>query len=379
MVRIHAAWSGVLPLLAGLFLLSACEDSNLDEPEAAESPVSIGMMRLEYSDPARPSWGNSDAPRPVNAWMWYPAAEAGLAKSFDIPSDKPVFIGGRAIRDAQIAPGRHPLIVLSHGTGGSAFQMMWLGRRLAEAGYVVAAIDHHGNTAAEDGFDPRGFLYVWERPRDISFLITEILADPRFSDSVDSERIGAVGFSLGGYTVTAIIGGRIDRDRFVAFCASSKADNTCLPQTEYPDVEEDLEALIESDPAAAPPGKEVSAASYRDERIKAAAVMAPAIVQMLSDESLSEIDAPLLILAGQADGVAPVATNAQRLADAAQNAEMKIYPDAGHYIFLNACTSRGKRFVPVCKDAKGVDRVTIHEDAAAQIEKFLDSFLSPAP
>ncbi|MAW78841.1 MAG: peptidase [Parvularcula sp.] len=372
MVRINAPWSGALFLLAGLFLLSACDDSRVAGPEAAQSPVSIGMMRLDYSDPARPSWASRDEARPVNAWIWYPAADAAVAESFDIPSDKPVFIGGRAIRDAQIAPGRHPLIVLSHGTGGSAFQMMWLGRRLAEAGYVAAAIDHHGNTAAEDEFDPRGFLYVWERPRDISFLISEILADPQFSESLDSQRIGAAGFSLGGYSVTATLGGRIDLERFAAFCASSEADNTCLPQTEYPDVEEDLEALLQSDPSAAPE-KEASAASYRDDRIKAAAVMAPAIVQMFSDESLSEIDAPLLILAGQADEVAPVATNAQRLADAVSNAEMNIYSDAGHYVFLNACTSRGKRYVPVCKDASSVDRVAIHEDAAAQIESHFDS------
>ena len=77
--------------------------------------------------------------------------------------------------------------------------------------------------------------------------------------------------------------------------------------------------------------------------------------------------------AGQADEVAPVATNAQRLADAVSNAEMNIYSDAGHYVFLNACTSRGKRYVPVCKDASSVDRVAIHEDAAAQIESHFDS------
>ena len=48
---------------------------------------------------------------------------------------------------------KRPLVLLSHGTGGSAVMLAWLGETLARAGYVVAAINHHGNTATEDEAD----------------------------------------------------------------------------------------------------------------------------------------------------------------------------------------------------------------------------------
>ena len=81
-----------------------------------------------------------------------------------IPPARPVFIGGFAARGAEFATKsqKYPLILMSHGTGGASMQMMWLGRELAAGGYIVAAVDHHGNTAAEDKFDPRGFRMPWE-------------------------------------------------------------------------------------------------------------------------------------------------------------------------------------------------------------------------
>ena len=49
---------------------------------------------------------------------------------------QPEFIestAGRVADDAPMSPGdRRPLILLSHGTGGSALQLAWLGITLAE-------------------------------------------------------------------------------------------------------------------------------------------------------------------------------------------------------------------------------------------------------
>jgi predicted dienelactone hydrolase len=41
--------------------------------------------------------------------------------------------------------------------------MMWLGYYLASRGYIVAAVNHHGNTAAEKERAAQGFLLYWER------------------------------------------------------------------------------------------------------------------------------------------------------------------------------------------------------------------------
>ena len=365
-----------IALLAALSFSFAFAIGVINQEAYAADPVmsSVGMMRLDYADDARPSWRDPGEARPVGAWAWYPARRPAEAQDFSVPEKRPVFVGGYAVLDAPPREGARPLVVLSHGTGGSAFQMMWLGRRLAEAGYIAVAVDHHGNSAAEPQFDPRGFFYVWERPRDLAVLIDSITSDPRFASSIDEDRIAAAGFSLGGYTALAVVGGRIDLDRFRKFCASAEADATCDPQTEYADAAKDLDALIAADPGAAP-DETARRASYRDPRIKAVAAFAPALGQMLSDESLAAIETPVAIAVGDADKVAPESSNARRIADHVPDARFERYSGIGHYAFLNTCTKHGRRYVAVCKDAQGVDREAVHDRAAAYaIGHFEDVF-----
>jgi predicted dienelactone hydrolase len=89
--------------------------------------------------------------------IWYPAVVAATEKTIVVGSaDAPVFVAGRAAADAPWADtSMHPLVVLSHGFGGSARQMTWLGAPLARAGYVGVAVDHPG-TNGVDGVTPQG-------------------------------------------------------------------------------------------------------------------------------------------------------------------------------------------------------------------------------
>ena len=61
--------------------------------------------------------------------------------------------------------------------------MMWLGHYLASRGYIVAALNHHGNTASEKQPAAQGFLLVWERPRDLTVVLDKLLADSFFEES----------------------------------------------------------------------------------------------------------------------------------------------------------------------------------------------------
>jgi len=365
----------VLAAIVAVILIGCEGEISTIQNGVAESD--IGMRRLMYVDEARPAWSGETSGRPVSAWAWYPAQQAGPAVSFDIPEKQPIFIGGSVVRDVKIKAGKHPLVVMSHGTGGSAFQMMWLGRRLAAAGYIAIAVDHHGNTAAEEKFDPRGFLYFWERPKDITFLLDRVLADPVFMDSIDVERIGAAGFSLGGYTVVASVGGRGDFEQLEAFCASEMSDATCEPQAEYLNVFEDLETLIANDPSAAADRQDVKA-DYGDPRIGAIVAIAPAIAQIFTPDSLEAITVDMLVLVGDADSVAPAATNAERIVEYGQKTRLKIFSGATHYTFLNECTARGQRFVPVCRDETSVNRSAIHDAAANAAIGHFEVSLGPA-
>ncbi|MGF1507966.1 MAG: alpha/beta hydrolase family protein [Myxococcota bacterium] len=356
--------SGALVLLFGCL-----------ERDHAERGPPVGMQRLELRDPGRAAYFG-DGHRPMVTSIWYPAAADASMEMVEIPPDEPIFSGGPAARDAALASeGPFPLVMMSHGTGGSGLQMMWLGRRLAERGFVAVAVDHHGNTAAEPRFDARGFRMVWERARDISRVLDQLLEDDVWGHRIDRRRVSAVGFSLGGHTVTALAGGITDLDRFQAFCAGPERDAVCEPQPEYPEAAADLEAMLEANPALGERRSE-HRDSFRDPRITRFVALAPALAQMFTDESLASIRSPFLIIAGDADASVPIPTNARRLGDSIPLARLIVFSDVGHYTFLNPCNRWGRWFIPVCRDRTGVHRPEVHARVGRLVVEHLTTFSS---
>ena len=337
------------------WLLAACT-----EPVLVDGEPPVGIQRIGYTDPDRTAW-SSDAPRPLSTFVWYPAPEGTETTLIRIPQDNPVFTAGLGAWNAPMrGDGPLPLILMSHGTGGSALQMMWLARALASEGYVVAAVDHHGNSAAETEFDPRGFLLPRERALDITAVLDQLLEDPELGPSIDRKRIGAVGFSLGGFTVALLAGAQGDVDRFRRFCDGPMRDRTCDPQTEFPEAVELFRELLASDTRTQRLFGQF-AEPARDPRISTIALLAPALAQAVSDDSLGTMEPPILVIGASGDDIAPVSTNAERLA-LAPHARIQVIDEATHYDFLNLCTRRGKRFVPVCKGGS-VPREDVHRQA----------------
>ena len=113
-------------------------------------------------------------------------------------------------------PGHHPLILYSHASYGSPRQSSFLCAHLAAHGYVVAAVDHTGNTAAEwaarnervaarrpftkDETDAYVRRIIADRVPDLQILLDRMLED----ELVDPERVGLVGWSFGGWAVLAV-------------------------------------------------------------------------------------------------------------------------------------------------------------------------------
>jgi len=157
----------------------------------------IGELTLNFTDSTRN--------RLVKTELWYPTLDNDSAnlKITELP-----FVLEPTIRDARFMNQRFPLIVLSHGTGGNRFSLAWIAISLVKQGYIVASPDHWGNTF--DNKIPEYFVRYWERPLDISFIITQILKNENYSKHIDNKKIGAVGFSFGGYTTIALAGAEID-------------------------------------------------------------------------------------------------------------------------------------------------------------------------
>src|SRR5262249_10834776 len=114
-------------------------------------PYKVGLRTVPYVDTTRSNWQRT-APRPLLTDIWYPAApDANETAVYVGPPEYTLFVAGNAARDADMASAaaRFPLIALSHGTGGTALGLGWLASALAARGYIVAGVNHHGNSAVE--------------------------------------------------------------------------------------------------------------------------------------------------------------------------------------------------------------------------------------
>jgi predicted dienelactone hydrolase len=283
----------------------------------------------------------------VRVTVWYPAAEGVQETSLDIgPAGKPLFRVGSDAQDAPFADARRrPVILFSHGFGGTARMMAWFGVPLARAGYIVIAVDHPGNNGL-DTMTTAGAIMFWDRPGDLAAALAAADADPAIGRRLDLKRLGVAGFSAGGFTAIAATGAKVDARRFFAFCQAHPTDGVCAPQKELPLTLEQKQAALAS-PELAP---EVARAGddHAIPGVRAAFAIAPAIVQAFDPAGLAKDRTPIAIILGDADPVAPPATNGLAAAKALPRAQLKVLPGVGHYDFLSTCTPAGLAVVPVC-------------------------------
>lgn len=305
----------------------------------------VGIRMLETREPTT---GTT-----VEAAVLYPSDEAKPDASSEFG---PYTVAAQ--RGAAIAAGRHPLILLSHGNGGSLFGHHDLAVALARRGYVVAAPEHAGNSYRDQsgaGTDRVLLGRAWQA----SAAITAVLADPRFQAHVDASRIGAAGFSAGGYTALLLLGAKPDFTRFPVFC------------DKYPDTREICDQKIErigmtiADPPAT-----------ADARVRAAFAMAP--LSLVFDKTgLKDVRAPVFLYAASQDRVLLPDENARRIKPLLPNLDAyREIEGAGHYVFLAPCSAALAKDAPqICVDPPGIDRAAVHrrigEDAAAFFDRTL--------
>lgn len=358
-----------------LFGLLAVSTAGAGAAVGQDAERAIGRVERLYEDTTRSDWSGAD-PRPLATTIWYPAdVDVGLVRSETGEAREALFREPRSIAGAPFAAAvaPHPLIVLSHGTGGSASMLSWLGERLAGAGYVVAAVDHHGNTARERTPSAAGFTLWWERATDVSRVIDGVLADPEIGSHVDSLSIGAAGFSLGGYTVLAVGGAITSLAELATFCRSEPSDGICRPQPEFPDLPAAFELVRDEPLVVASLARH--AQPFRDPRVRAVYAIAP-VTRMFTEPSLLSMRLPVRIVVGTADQSATTRTNGMHAAERIPGAGFRLVENAGHYTFLAECTDLGRARLPdLCADAPGIERRTIHDEVAADAIQFFDEFI----
>ncbi|MAT93659.1 MAG: hypothetical protein CME59_13760 [Halioglobus sp.] len=120
------------------------------------------------------------------------------------------------VEDAPVAGGsRWPLVIYSHGTGGTPDNASHIAKHLARHGYVVAAAAYPLTSSVSVASREAGELQLSDagnQPGDVSFIIDSLLAHPQFGAAIDADRIGSTGISLGAVTSYFLSYGMQTRD-----------------------------------------------------------------------------------------------------------------------------------------------------------------------
>ena len=142
-------------------------------------------------------------------------------------------------------------------------------------GYIVAAMDHYGNTW--NNKIPELYAKPWERPKDISFVIDQLLVSSQFKDRIEPTKIGFVGYSLGGGTGLWIAGAEANEVDLVKIRSNCARD---LAGVVPPEMIEQIDFSK-------------ACGSFRDSRVGAMMVMAPALGWLFEEDSLEKISIPI--------------------------------------------------------------------------------------
>jgi len=300
---------------------------------------------------------------PLELHVWYPTRQEGEAAFI---GKNPVFKGVEVRHDAEPLDGEHPLILLSHGSGGNAVNIAWIAADLAERGMVVVATNHPGTTSRDS--HPTQTVKVWERPQDLSAIADKALETGFGFLKIDTKKVGAGGFSLGGHSVLSAAGAQVRRRKFADYCRNFKGMWDCgwLAKGGV-DFEKIEAARFEQ--------------SNLDTRIKAVVAVDPALAQAYDENSIKAVSTPVLLVnLGEGQAV-PAAINASTIAPMFPQAEHVHVPDSVHFSFLGECTAIGEKIIAdegedaICSDPDRRERSDIHKELKQKIGAFLERHL----
>jgi predicted dienelactone hydrolase len=307
------------------------------------SPAGAAGLQLLDSDPT------------LRGAIWTPCAAA----SQEVPLGSLGVTGVTSlpgVKDCPIKGSKLPLIVFSHGRGGWFGQHHDLNEALADAGFIVAAINHPGDSV--DDHSQSESLSSWaSRPADIVRLLDFVLKDWKDKAAIDPDRIGFFGFSKGGYTGLVLAGADLDIRRVAQYCTQP---TPFCEQVRSGDV-----------PKIWP----------HDARIKIAVLADTAPTTAFTEANLAAIKMPLQIWRSELGGYGADPGGTTRVAAALPgHPEIHTVP-AGHYAFLAPCSEQLAAAVPrICTDTPpSFDRAAFHREFDADIVKFFSDHLTGGP
>ena len=256
-------------LLAGQGVFDVTHTSALQAAGASKvydpgqpGPYAVGFTSYVLTDTNRSGGVDFPAGRPIPVSVWYPVDPSTITPSTPSAvypldplyglvedahsSDFEVYGIDPAYQEPPASGARpFPLVIFSPGWGAPVFAHNSIGTRLASHGFVVAVMFHYGDWWWEwEPFDHIA-LASWNRPRDVSFTLTDLLARNQtpgdvLYGAIRPEQIAASGWSLGGYASMALTGGDDNvcdffaEDPFLLEWMGPPPPETCTPSVPDP-------------------------------------------------------------------------------------------------------------------------------------------------
>ncbi|MEI5909648.1 alpha/beta fold hydrolase [Bacillus spongiae] len=241
-------------------------------------------------------------------------------------------------RNAQLEEGVFPLVLLSHGTGGSPLVYRTIATYLARNGMVVGMIEHPFNNRNDNTLEGTvDNLSI--RPKHISMGIDWFFNSKEFSKMLKPNSVSVIGHSMGGYTALAAAGGK---------------------PTSFPYESSD--------------GKVHQINVTPDDRINSIVLLAPASVWFKEKGALKDINIPILMYVAEKDLFTPY-FHAEIVLNGLPDRtkiQHKMIENAGHFSFLSPFPKEmtSDSFLPA-QDPHGFNREDFHHHLNEEITEFL--------
>lgn len=308
----------------------------------------VGVTTLTVNSPERE--------QALAVTLWYPAASGG---SWTQIGKSAIFESAQGYSDAPAQAGSFPLVLVSHGGMRSAPHLgEWIGSALAARGFVAAVVSHP--RLRPDDADI-ALQEVWKRPADLSATVTHLENDPSWNPTVNFDKVGALGFFVGGTAVLSLSGAQFDYDRFTQLCADDSVGIDCRWFAEQGVRMSDVD-------------RSMLTRSNEDPRIRSAVAVDPEMSTAFSADSLSTLDAEITILnLGSTDTLIP-GLYAGHLAEAIPRAEYAQIEDATQFSAFSVCKAKGAAILAeegdsdaLCTSDSATGRSRIHEAIAGKV------------
>lgn len=312
----------------------------------------------------------------------------------------PLAFGAFALNVALNAPPqprRHRLVVMSHGTGGSAVPDHALAAALARAGFVVAQPLHEGDNYLDSR--SAGPVAMQRRPLEVIRVIDALGRHPEWSARLQLDRVGVHGMSAGGVTGISLAGGQwrlldltrhcnqhLQDDEAFCFQGAIEPEKRAERQTRFDRAAFWPAFLLPAELKAVHGGRTPTPEQpdVRPDARVAAVTLAVPVAAMFSPQSLARIRIPVGVVSADRDEVlVPRFHSAHLLRHCSTCTRLADLTGAGHFDVLWPWPDSVAREVAKLQLRGGLPvpgfDARLREAAHARIEDFHRQHLQPLP